>query len=144
MIDVKEYVKDKSVGFYFTAGIALLSLVIAIVYACSYAGTDNISWAAFALLLAGIVGTAALVALKQYQWAPIAQAVLNFVALLLFIYGIYYYVSVVMTGIDATGFEPAFWANTILFAIVFVLSVVNVFLPQKKTADGDNARGENR
>lgn len=137
MFNLKEYAKDKGIGFYFTAAIALLTLITAIVYAAGFAGTDDMSWAAFALLLVGLAGSVALIAFKQYFWAPIVQAVFCFLALLMFIYGIYYYVSVVMTGIDATAFSAQFWVSTILFALLFVLSVANIFLSQTK--DGENA-----
>lgn len=132
MFNVKDYIKNKGIGFYFTVGIALFSVVTAIVYAACYTGTDSMSWIAFALLLVGVVGSAVLVVFKQYNWAPIAQAVLNFLAFLFFAYGIYYYVSVVMVGIDLTSFEPAFFVNIILFVINFGLSVANVFLRQIK------------
>lgn len=127
-----EFLKDKSVGFWFSAALVLLSLVTAVVYAASYAGTDNINWVAFALLLAAAVGAAVLIILKQYKYVPYLQAILIFLSLLFFIYGIYYYVSVVMVGIDLDHFEPQFFACTILFLISFGVGVANVFLKQTK------------
>lgn len=140
---IKEYLKDKSVGFWFSASLVLFTLITAIVYSVSYAGTDNISWGAFAFLIAAAAGSAVLIALKQYKFVPYLQALLIFLSLLFFIYGIYYYVSVVMVGIDLDHFDPEFYACTILFVIAFVASVANVFLRQTKEVKTDAEITEN-
>lgn len=143
-MDVKKYVKHKGIGFWFSVAVTLLSLVTAIVYVSCYAGTDNINWGAFALLLVSFVAGGALIALNRYKWAPYAQAVLVFVSLLLFIYGIYYYVSVVMVGIDADSFDASFIINAIFFIVTFGLSVANLFLnPEKSESKGAENESKN-
>lgn len=129
---LKNYLKDKDVGFWFSASLTLLSLITSVVYAACYAGTDNINWASFAfMLLAGISG-AVLIAFKQYKFAPYALGALIFLSLLFFIYGIYYYVSVVMVGIDLDKFDPEFIVCLILYLLAFVAGIANIFLRQIK------------
>ena len=140
---IKEYLKDKRVGFWVSASLVLLTLITAIVYGVCYAGTENISWGAFAFLIVAAAGSAALIAFKQYKYVPYLQAILIFLSLLFFIYGIYYYVSVVMVGIDLDHFDPEFYACTILFVIIFAASVANVFLKQTKEVNTDAEDTEN-
>lgn len=133
---IKNYLKDKGIGFWFSVAVTALSLVTAIVYIASYNNTDNYHIAAFILLLAAVVCGVLLAALKQLKWVPYVQAILVFLSLLFFIYGIYYYVSVLAVGIDIQEVASEFVVCTILFAVTFVLSVANVFL--KQTKEGDN------
>ena len=127
-----KYIKDKSIGFWFCAAITLLSLVTSIVYAVCYAGSDNINWGSFAFMLAAAAAAVVLTVLKKHRLASYVQAFLVFMALLFFIYGIYYYISVVMVGIDLDSFTPEFIVCTILYLLAFGLSVANVFLKQTK------------
>ncbi|MDE6505462.1 MAG: hypothetical protein K2L42_06295 [Clostridia bacterium] len=127
---IKDYLKDKSIGFWFSAGLSVFSLITAAVYAGCYAGTDDMSWAAFVfILLAGLSGCA-LIAFKQFKFVPYVIAVLVFLALLFFIYGIYYYVSVVMVGIDLDSFDPQFIVCALFFVLAFGVSIANLFLKQ--------------
>lgn len=136
---IRDYLKDKAVGFWFTAAIAALSLVTAIVYAVCYAGTENINWFSFAFMLAAFVAAVVLVVLGKIKLAPYIQAALVFLSLLCFIYGIYYYVSVVLVGIDLDTFDPEFIVCTVLYAVTFGLGVANVFLKQIKDEVRENA-----
>lgn len=129
---VKDFTGGKALGFWFTVAVCALSLVSSIVYAACYAGTDNINWVSFAFMLLAFAGALALTVLKQYKWTPYLQAVLTFIALLFYVYGIYYYVSVVMVGIDLDHFEPPFYITAILYIVTFGLSVANLFLKQTK------------
>lgn len=135
---IKDYIKDKAVGFWFSVALTALSLITAAVYAGCYAGTDDMSWVAFVLiLLAGISG-ATLIALKQFKYAPYALAILIFLSLLFFIYGIYYYVSVVMVGIDLDSFDAKFIVCLILFLLSFALGIANLFIRQIKREGAEN------
>ena len=55
---LNNYMKDKDVGFWFSASLVVFSLITAVVYAACYAGTDNINWISFALMLAAAVSGA--------------------------------------------------------------------------------------
>lgn len=126
------YLKDKDVGFWFSASLVVFSLLTAVIYAACYAGTDNINWASFAFMLVAAVAGGALIALKLYVYVPYVLAALIFLSLLFFIYGIYYYVSVVMVGIDLDTFEPQFIVCALFYFLAFGASVANVFLRQIK------------
>ena len=138
MDKIKAYLKDKDVGFYFSASLVLVALITALVYAVSYAGTDNINWLSFAFLLLAAAAAIVLIVLKLYNYVPYVLAAGIFVSLLFFIYGIYYYVSVVMVGIDLDSFEPQFIVCTILYVLAFGVGVANVFLRQIKKEAVEN------
>lgn len=135
---LQSYLKDKDVGFWFSASLVVFSLLTAVIYAACYAGTDNINWVSFAFMLAAAVAGGVLIALKKYSYAPYALAVLIFLSLLFFIYGIYYYVSVVMVGIDLDSFDPEFIVCAIFYFLAFGVSVANLFLRQIKKEAGEN------
>lgn len=129
---MKGYLKDKGIGFWFSIVITILSLITAIVYIVSYNNTDNFNMAAFVLMLAAALVGIVLLVCKQLKLIPYLQAILIYLSLLFFIYGIYYYVSVLAVGIDIQEVDPEFIVCTALFFLTFVLSVANVFLKQTK------------
>ena len=128
-MNVKEYFADKKYGFYVLLSSMLLSLITMIVYAASFGRTRYMSWAAFAVLLVGIVLAAVLIVFKFQRFAPALMFVVTLVALMLFIYYIYFFVSSVMTGIQFSGFPPEFFATVIFFALSLVTSIVSIFTP---------------
>lgn len=136
------FFKDKVPGFYFSCCAAVLGTITAIVYAVSYAnfslqGGSIMNWNLVIVFLLMIVEFAALVLLKQYKLLPWVLAATALAALCLYIYSMYYYVSVMVYGIDAT-FTPTFFGNCILVVAVYAVSVIALFLPQIKenAADG--------
>ena len=135
---LQNYLKDKDVGFWFSASLVVFSLLTAVIYAACYAGTDNINWVSFAFMLAAALAGGVLIALKKYSYAPYALAVLVFLLVLFFIYGIYYYVSVVMVGIDLDSFDPEFIVCTIFYILAFGVSVANLFIRQIKKEAVEN------
>lgn len=133
MDKVKKFFESKSYGFYVSIGLTLLSLVTAIVYASLFHMSRYMSWGAFAVILVGVVVAVALPFVKQAKWSCAVLALADFLALLLYVYNIYFYVSVVMVGIQASTFSPQFLACTALFVILLVCNIANVFLKQEKT-----------
>lgn len=139
---MKGFLAKQNFGFFVTAGLALLSIVTAIVYAVSYRGfysgaKEVFSPIAFWFLLAWVVVGVILYVLKQGRYAHYVAAVAGLIAFLTYAYGIYYYASVMAVGIDAT-FNAKFFVNTILFVLIWVGSIANVFFPQEKTAETGN------
>jgi len=119
-----------------TVALSLFTLVTSIVYADAYGSNDRyMSWAGFAVMIAGIAVAIVLTALKLNDWAPPVLALANFVALLLYITNIYNYVVVVMVGIDIASFSTQFVACTVLFAIGLAGSVANIFFRQVKEVE---------
>ncbi len=129
---LKNGYKNRALGYYFNATVTALSLVVAVVYAISYAGTAYISWFAFVLLLVIVLTNCVLLFLGKNEWSPLTTIVLATIAVCLFAYGIYFYVSIVMVGIDLQTFDSTFIINTILFVVLLGLSVANLFLRQSK------------
>ena len=137
-MDLKNIFKGKTVGFYVLLASIVLTLVTAFTYlgCCSkgIVGYDAYNVCAFVLLLVSAAISICLVIFKQHKLAPYALGLLNFLALLFYVYGVYYYVSVVMVGIDLDHFEPQFLISTILFVLTLGGSVTSVFM---KLEEGD-------
>ena len=130
---MKKLLENKSYGYYVTLVLSVLSVVIAVVYAVMYNGSRYMSVPAAIL---PIVGAVAAVGLGFVPGgAKAAHAVLalcDFVALLFYIYGIYFYVSVVLVGIQASSFNGQFVTCTGAFVGLLIANLVNVFLKQVK------------
>ena len=124
--------KDKSYGFYVTLALIVVSVVVAVVYAVLYNGSRYLSVPAVGLMIGGAAVALALCFTKAAQWACAVIALADFAGLLFYIYGIYFYVSIVMVGIQASTFNWQFQLCTVLFVVLLVANVVNVFLKQVK------------
>lgn len=129
---MKELLANKKYGFFVTLALMLLSVVTMIVYASIYGGTRFMSWAGFWVVLAGVVVAAALILVKQERWVPALLLVTNFIGFLLYVYYIYFHVSVILVGIQSAGFPPEFFVNVVFFVVTLAVSVANIYLPQNK------------
>lgn len=124
------YLKGKSYGFYVTLVLTALTVVTAVIYAALYNGSRYMSWPTVWIMIAGAAIALALPLAGQARWSNAVLALADFVAFLLYVYYIYFYVSVVMVGIQAKTFSWQFILCTVLFAALLVLNIVNVFLKQ--------------
>lgn len=131
-MNLHSFIEGKKPGFWVTVGLIVLSIVTAITYVACFTNTDEMNYFAFAFLLIGAVAGIGLIAFKKYTLATYVVAGCVFVALLFYIYAVYYYVSVVLVGIDEDHFSTEFIICTILFAVTFIGSLVDVFLGQTK------------
>lgn len=129
---MKDLLANKKYGFFVTLALMLLSVVTMIVYASIYGGTRFMSWAGFWVVLAGVVVAAALILVKQERWVPALLLATNFIGFLLYVYYIYFHVSVILVGIQSAGFPPEFFVNVAFFVVTLVVSVANIYLPQNK------------
>ena len=127
---MKNFLANKPLGFRVTLVATALSLVTALAYLVIYSSSRYMSWQAFGIMIAGVVLTVALIALKQERFAPSALLVGDFLALLFYGYYIYFYVSSVVTGIQFSGFPLEFFVNIVLYAASLVLSIACVFMRQ--------------
>ncbi len=135
MLDVKSYLRGRSIGFYVTLALFALLVVTAIVYAICFAGSDYVVQSDFTgsiiLLIAAMVVGIVFILFKGNIYVPVIMGLLCFVSLLIYIHGVYYSVSIVLVGIDPMDeFIPRFIFCTVLYALVFLVSLVNLFLPQ--------------
>lgn len=127
---MKNFLANKPLGFRVTLVATALSLVTALAYLVIYSSSRYMSWQAFGIMIAGVVLTVALIALKQERFAPSALLVGDFLSLLFYGYYIYFYVSSVVTGIQFSGFPLEFFVNIVLYAASLVLSIACVFMRQ--------------
>ena len=132
---MKKLLENKSYGYYVTLVLSVLSVVAAAMYMVMYNGSRYMSMPAAILPIVGAVAAVGLGFVRG--GAKAANAVLalcDFVALLFYIYGIYFYVSIVLVGIQASSFNSQFVTCTGAFAGLLIANVVNVFLKQEKEA----------
>ena len=138
---MKEFFKEKGIGFYVLVISVLLTITTAIVYWVNYSKTGEINlemmtkWG-FSFLIIGTVSAVGLASFKQTAfWAPIALAICNFIALLFYVVKIYQYVAIVFVGIDISTISPRFLSTTLLIGITAVISIVGVFFKQLKESE---------
>lgn len=128
--------KDRSLGFYCTAGAALFAIVTSIVYAACYHNLPRfMSWEAFYVLLFGAIVALGVLVVKNKIVEDVASALLilaTIIGLCFFIQYIYNYVVVVMVGIDLNHFDPEFIVCTTMFAVSLVAAIVSFFMPKAK------------
>ena len=129
---MKRLFENKKPGFYVTLVLIVLSVLLAAVYAKMYAGSQYVSWPAFWSTLGGAVLALVLGFTKMAKWSNVAVALGDFLGLLFYIYGIYFYVSVVYAGIQAGSFNTQFIFCTAGFVILLLANLVNLFLVQVK------------
>ena len=132
---MKKLLGNKSYGYYITLALSVLSVVTAVVYLVMYNGSRYMSAPAAILPILGAVAAVGLGFVRGGGKAANAVlALCDFVALLFYIYGIYFYVSDVMVGIQASSFNSQFVICTVLFAVLLIANLINVFLKQEKEA----------
>ena len=127
---MKAILENRAPGFRMTLACAALSVVTLIVYTVIYSKTRFMSWETVGIIAAGVVLTLALIFLKQFRFAPSLLMVADFLAVLFYIYHIYFYISSVAAGIQFSGFPPEFFVNIVFLVATIALSVVCVFMPQ--------------
>ena len=130
---MKKLFENKAYGYYITLLLSVLSVVTAFVYLAMYNGSRYMSMPAAILPIVG--GVAAVLLGFVRGGGKCANAILalcDYAALLFYIYGIYFYVSVVLVGIQASSFNSQFVTCTILFVGLLVANLINVFLKQEK------------
>lgn len=134
---MKNYFRNAAYGVYVTAGIALLEMATAFVYVAMFGGTREFGALSFALMLAAAVLSLGLVGFRQYVFAPYALFAATVPASMTYIYSMYYYISVVLVGIDLQSFSAQFIFVTTLMALCLVGCVVAVFLPCERKNNSD-------
>ena len=104
---------------------SLLSLATACLYRIWFVGSTEFNQAAFlCLIIASVLGVFAFFGLADVVNA--IQFLLVVAGCMLYIYGMYYYVSIVMVGIDLQSFSDAFIICSSLLGSAVVASTVNV------------------
>ena len=108
----------------FTAICSVLSVVTALLYRSWFMGSTEYNSYAFICLIAA----AALGILSFIGIGSGFQFLLLLAGTMFYIYGMYYYVSIVLVGIDLQSFSSAFIACSALFATTLGLSTLNILV----------------
>ncbi len=127
--------QNRTVGYYVSLIVTILSSLLTVIYISTYSGTVYISWVACISMAAVVLFNVVLMAMKKVHISPYITALLILIAYMFYFYRMYFYISVVMVGIDLSSFDSKFIINTAVFSVVFVLSIINIFLRQRKEID---------
>lgn len=122
----------KGKGFFIACFSALLCLATAIYYYVSYNGDQYYASAVFYVLLAALPVTAVMLIARLDGFVPTVLTILSGVAILLYVYAMYWDISVVLVGIDKTAFEPRFIACCVLLLLCFIVSEVALYSKMRK------------
>lgn len=137
---IKGFFQNKGVGYYVSLVVGVIALIAAIIYAVAYGtyrSNNNegvMSWAAFVMLLLCFLLPIVGGLFKLEKFAPYGVFAGGLLALIFYIYKIYYHASVLFAGIELQDNKTTFFFVTGLMVVVFVLTIVAFFLPQNKEA----------
>lgn len=148
---LREFKDTRTVGFYIAASacaVSLLTFLIYLLYATVGGGQQYFSLAALLILGASMLAFAALCLFKQTApWAPFAQAVLIFIAFLIFVYRCYrYFTTIFYSGFSFEGIgrmNGLFTASLVLFFVSMILSQIGVHMKQYRKDGKTEAVEEN-
>lgn len=132
---IKNFIKDKTVAFYIACGVALLSLVTAIVYAVTLGHLKEMSWVAFALLLVVPFVFAGLSLIGHEKLGTAAIGILGFAAFVLYLTTIYEYPMaqlMIITSLSDLKEFPAIIATAALMVICCIAGNVVYWLRLRK------------
>lgn len=142
MLDkLKQYIAERSVGYWVTLGVAVLMLILVIVYPTNFFWSQYYEGKTLVFLILGLVlGILLLVGgifFKPLEaWAPAAMGAGVFAATLFFFVGSWLMIQDAVGGYEDRGFIPGFWPFVVLAIIAIVASIVNIiFLNQRKTVE---------
>ena len=145
-MSLKNYFANRGFGFYLSLAEAVVALVFAVVYQCFYGGTAEYSAVCFVVALVMVVATVALTLTGLDNFVGVAQLLCSLAVTGAFLYANYYYISVVIVGIDASSFSARFVFASVACALLTVASIVNMFAPASAHAReevADNAACNN-
>lgn len=104
-----------------------LSVVTAFLYRGWFIGSAEFNEIAFYLMIgAGALGILAIIGLGDF--AASVQFLMLLAGSMFYIYGMYYYVSIVIVGIDLQSFSTAFIVCSALVGSTVTLSTLNVLI----------------
>ncbi|MBR4209984.1 MAG: hypothetical protein IKQ96_07220 [Lachnospiraceae bacterium] len=118
----------KNKGFTFTLVVAALMLATGLVYYLIYNGTNYLSMQAVYVLVGGAI-LSVLLGLVLGRFAPALQFGAVTVALCLYIYYIYFFISSAIYGIQYSGLPFEFFVNAACYVVTFLASIINCFVP---------------
>lgn len=136
MNKLTEFIKTRSIGFYLTVVAALGSLIAIIIYPALFRNMFWDVWALFFLII-GLVLAIVFVIAGFYKkglenWAPALIGAGAFLSLLFFLLVSYEIFVRKFGGFESIDFPAGYVFLLVLFGIIILLSIVSIFLKQKK------------
>ncbi len=123
--------KGKFIPLLIATFFALIGDVLYAVFYGAGNGTMKLmSWPAFVAFLLGVAAAVLFIALRRDVLASITLSIGSLVGFMLYIYGMYTYISAAFTGIDST-WEASFFVCTFSFLIALILGILSFCLNYK-------------
>lgn len=133
MEKVKNFAETKGIGFWVSAGILILMLVMTIIYPVYFYYSQYWDGRTLVFLIIGLVlGLGLMVGGIFFkplaEWAPAAIGGCVFLATLFFFWGTWLNIQDALGGYEARGMAPGFWGFAVLAIISIVASIVNIIV----------------
>lgn len=146
---IKKYFANRTVTFYVAFGLAVISVVTAVIYAAVFGDEQEyMSWIGFVLMLSAGLSFFALSIFGFEKWGIAAMSLLDFAALLVSALVTYhYFVGFAINGGIGAAFADAQASLFVVCVILLILCCIggNVtawFGVRKKSAESDAEKGE--
>lgn len=145
---IKDFLRSRRLGFYFTAAAILLAAVQFIVYLAAFTApewTTYMHWTVpFFSALAIVSGAALSLFKKTAPFAPAAVTLCAFLSFLMFAkFGYMYFSIQFYGGITAARIANMYYgylADIILYVLIFVTGIAAIFMKQTKAGDVSAAK----
>lgn len=128
---MKEAANNKLFGYWLSAAVLVLCAVWTAMYGAGYMGSAEFSWAAFIIAAVNVAAGVVLLAVRRFDWFPVASFVLMLVVFVLFALGMVNYVANVVVGIDSDGVGMMFVAMAVLSAVILACNWAALCMKQK-------------
>ena len=138
---LKDFIKSRGVGFYFTIVSILLMLIQVILYAVSFSNEMFIQYKHWTVIFFMALAIVAGLGLSLTRWtrsfAPLAIFVLELLSFLMFAkYGYWYFTEVFFGGVvNAETIGSMYWgykSSIVLYVLVLIASGASIFIKQAK------------
>lgn len=151
LVEVKNFIKTRALGFYFTLAATILAIIQAIIYSIAfndplyvqYFSTTALTCSIFAIVLGVILSCTK----WTERWAPAAIAALELAAFMMFIRdGYRYFTTQFYGGVTTQAILSTYYGylySIVFFIIILGLSVASIYLKQSKILKKKGATNEN-
>lgn len=125
-------ISNKGTGFFVSGFATCIAFITAIIYQLGYHADQYYSPAVFYVLLSALPVFIVLTLLRLENFIPAVITAIIGIAALLFVYAMYFDISVVLVGIDKSSFDSRFIICCILFVISFIISEISIYMKTAK------------
>ena len=145
VLTVKNFFKSRGLGFYFTAGAVLLSLIQLIIYSTAFSTVDFVKYKHWTVIFCSVLAILSGIGLSCTKWterfAPLAAFVCALASFLMFIrYGYMYFTELFFAGVSAEAISQMYYGymgSIILYVLIWGVSIAAFFLRQSKRKNNE-------